>query len=424
VRIKARRTQGRRRHTVALAGASALVCLLAAACGSGGDSAGEAPLGTIPPDSPAPTKSTLTFGMISADTGPVILSSIADGTEAWARYVNTHGGLDGHPVKIVRCDDALDATKNQDCARRLIQDTSVLGVIGGETIVTPLVAAPLLNQAGLTYMSTETTGEGEMKGPAMFAVTGGAITQFAALAKHFPATGAKKVALVNAASTSSSKAAERTTQEVKAAGGSVVATVFAKPGTPDYSPVATQLLSANPDVIFIGVTPTDLPALVRAIRQQNPTVKVATLASQWPATTIKTLGDTKDGLYMATDWAAFADGSADPEIVAMRVMLSKLGKSASFGQGSLSGWYGGRAMEAAIAGMGGGDITRESLAKHLDKASLTVKGIPVPLTLPKGASAPGGYDGLANPSAYVNQWKGDTLTQVTLVKDVFAAAGG
>ncbi|MFC5750809.1 ABC transporter substrate-binding protein [Actinomadura rugatobispora] len=421
------RNKDRRRskHAIALAAASTLICLLAAACSSadGDSTAGEGALGTIPPDSPSPAKSTLTFGSISADTGPVILSSIADGTEAWARYVNTHGGIGGHPVKIVRCDDGLDATKNQDCARRLIQDTSVLAVIGGETVVTPLVAAPLLNQAGLSYLSTETTGEGEMKGPAMFAITGGAITQFAALAKHFPANGAKKVALVNAASTSSSKAAARTTEEVKAAGGSVVATVFAKPGTPDYSPVATQLLSANPDVIFTGVTPTDLPALVRAIRQQNPTVKIATLASQWPATTVKTLGDTKDGLYMATDWAAFPDDSADPDITAMRVMLHRMGRQASFGQGSMSGWLGGRAMEAAIAGMKDDKITRAGLTAHLRAATLTVKGVPVPLTLPKG-SAPGGYDGLANPSAYINQWKGDDLKQVALVRDVFAPAGG
>lgn len=414
----------RRRHIAALAGATALTCLLAAACSSsdGGD-AGENAGGTIPPDSPAPTKSTLTFGTVSADTGPSILSSISDGTEAWARYVNTHGGVAGHPVKIVRCDDGLDATKNQDCARRMIQDRSVLAVIGGETIVSPLVAAPLFNQAGLSYLSTETTGEGEMKGAAMFAITGGAITQFAALARYFPSNGAKKVALVNAASTSSTKAAAQTTKEIQAAGGSVTATVFAKPGTPDYSPVATQLLSGNPDVIFTGVTPTDLPAVVRAIRQQNPTVKIATLASQWPATTVKTLGSTKDGLYMATDWAPFKNDSADPEVTALRVMLAKLGKQSSLGQGSMSGWLGGRAVEKAVSGMGDGDITRKGLADALDKASLTVTGIPVPLALPKG-TPPGGYDGLANPSAYVNQWKGDELTQVSLVRNVFAASAG
>jgi ABC-type branched-subunit amino acid transport system substrate-binding protein len=414
----------RRRHIAALAGATALTCLLATACSSSGDGdAGENAGGTIPPDSPSPTKSALTFGTISADTGPVILSSISDGTEAWARYVNTHGGIDGHPVKLQRCDDGLDATKNQDCARRMIQDTSVLAVIGGETVVSPLVAAPLFNQAGLSYLSTETTGEGEMKGPAMFAITGGAITQFAALAKYFPANGAKKVALVNAASTSSTKAAAQTKKEVEAAGGSVTATVFAKPGTPDYSPVATQLLSGKPDVIFTGVTPTDLPAVVRAIRQQNPTVKIATLASQWPATTVKTLGDAKDGLYMATDWAPFKNDAPDPEVTAMRVMLAKLGKQSSLGQGSMSGWLGGRAIEKAVAGMGGAEITRKSLAAHLDEASLTVTGIPVPLALPK-SDPPGGYDGLANPSAYVNEWNGDELKQVALVQNVFGPGAG
>ena len=419
------RTENRHKRIVgALAGATALATVLAACGGgsSGSKSSGSSAAATVPATSAAPTGTPLTFGTISADSGPVILSSISDGTEAWAKYVNTHGGIAGHPVKIVRCDDTLDATKNQDCARQMIQNKSVLAVIGGETVVTPLVAAPLFNQSGLTYEATETTGAGEMTGKSMFAITGGAISQFAALASYFPGQGDKKVALVNAASPSSTKAAQQTTKEVQAAGGKVVATVFAAPGTPDYSPVATQLVSSGADVIVAGVTPTDLPALIRAIRQQSSTVKIATLASEWPATTVKTVGSQKDGIYMATDWAPFADDSTDPNVVALKSSLDQIGKSSSFGQGALSGWLGGKSIEAAINGLGADKVSRSALLNYLQTAQLSVNGIPVKLQRPQGSNPPGGYDGLANPSAYVNKWSGDTLTQVKLLTNVFSSS--
>ncbi len=418
------RTISRRsRRVTALAGAAVVVSLLAAGCSSSSSGSSESKAGgTAAPTSAAPTLSTLTFGTISADTGPVILSSISDGTEAWANYVNSHGGLAGHPVKIKRCDDGLDATKNQDCARQMIQDSSVLAVIGGETVITPYVAAPLFNQSSLSYLATETTGAGEMTGTSMFAVTGGAITQFAALDKYFPDYGMKKIALINAASTSSQAAADTQKKQIAANGGTVTTSVFAKPGTPDYAPVATQLVSSGANVIIAGVTPTDLPALIRAIRQQSATVKIATLASQWPATAVAAIGAQKDGVYMATDWAPFARSSSDPEIVDLKASLSQIGKSGSFGQGALSGWLGGRAIEAAFKGMGSTTVTRDSLHSYLRTASLTVTDIPVPLALANTPAATG-YNGLANPSAYINIWKKDTLTQIALIKNVYDSVG-
>jgi branched-chain amino acid transport system substrate-binding protein len=406
-----------KKRITAVAGAAVAVSLLVAACSSSKSSDSGASSGGSA-SAAEPTGSTLTFGMISADSGPVILSSIADGTEAWAKFVNTHGGLAGHPVKIKRCDDGLDATKNQDCARQMIADTGVLAVIGGETVITPSVAAPLFNQALLGYVGTEPTGAGELTGPAMYAITGGAITQFAALDKYLPANGMKKIALVNASSTSSQASAVVQQKQIAANGGTVTTTVFAKPGTPDYAPIATQLLSTNPDAIITGVTPADLPQLIKAIRQQSTTVKIATLASQWPATAVKAVGDQKDGIYLATNWAPFDDKTTVPQVVGLRDSLKAIDKSDSFGQGAMSGWLGGRTVEVALKNVKG-EVTRANLLEALRNNTLTVPGIVTPLSL-SNTPASTGYTGLANPSAYVNVWKKEDLTNLTVVKNVYA----
>ena len=71
--------------------------------------------------------------------------------------------------------------------------------------------------------------------------------------RRSPESEMKKIALVNASSTSSQAAADTQKKQIQANGGTVTTSVFAKPGTPDYAPVATQLVSSNPDVIITGV---------------------------------------------------------------------------------------------------------------------------------------------------------------------------
>ena len=84
------------------------------------------------------------FGTDSTDSSQSLsLAGAADGFVAWANYTNAHGGILGHPVKIVRCNDQGTPDGSSACARQLIQNSSVLAVAGSESPVIASAGEPL-----------------------------------------------------------------------------------------------------------------------------------------------------------------------------------------------------------------------------------------------------------------------------------------
>lgn len=85
------------------------------------------------PSSSSPTKSTksktstLTIGVVGSFTG--VLASSFGGIEptitAWEKWTNAHGGVDGHPVKVLVDDDAASASTSITDVRQLVGQSHV-----------------------------------------------------------------------------------------------------------------------------------------------------------------------------------------------------------------------------------------------------------------------------------------------------------
>ncbi|MFF8565473.1 ABC transporter substrate-binding protein [Streptomyces albidoflavus] len=91
--------------------------------------------------------------------------------EAIARWVNASGGVDGHELKVLTCDDGNDSEGAAACARRAVRE-DVVAVVGsysqhGRSFLSPLEAAdiPYIGGYGVT-------GE-EFTSPLSYPVNGG-----------------------------------------------------------------------------------------------------------------------------------------------------------------------------------------------------------------------------------------------------------
>lgn len=91
--------------------------------------------------------------------------------EAIARWVNASGGIDGHELKVLTCDDGNDSEGAAACARRAVRE-DVVAVVGsysqhGRSFLSPLEAAdiPYIGGYGVT-------GE-EFTSPLSYPVNGG-----------------------------------------------------------------------------------------------------------------------------------------------------------------------------------------------------------------------------------------------------------
>ncbi|MGX7681294.1 ABC transporter substrate-binding protein [Jatrophihabitans sp. DSM 45814] len=130
----------RRKHS--RTGAITLVCLIAAgllaACSSDSKPTAEA-LGNPSASggagncngSPTATKSTIVVGTIGsysgqaeATTGPALAA-----IKAWACNVNAHGGLNGHPVKLIVKDDKTTGSTAIAAAKELVDQEGIVAVL-------------------------------------------------------------------------------------------------------------------------------------------------------------------------------------------------------------------------------------------------------------------------------------------------------
>jgi ABC-type branched-subunit amino acid transport system substrate-binding protein len=78
---------------------------------------------------PGVTASTITIGGTVPITGPAALfGSVGRGADAYFKYVNAHGGVNGRKIKYLYRDDAYDPSKTVQLTRELVENDKVFAI--------------------------------------------------------------------------------------------------------------------------------------------------------------------------------------------------------------------------------------------------------------------------------------------------------
>ena len=96
--------------------------------------------------SAAPTGAPLVIGSVGDYSG-IAGASERDGPKAlqvWAAWVNDHGGVNGHPVKVYVVDDGMDPQRYQAAVKDLVENKHVIAFVDN--------FAPFTIQAGVKYL--------------------------------------------------------------------------------------------------------------------------------------------------------------------------------------------------------------------------------------------------------------------------------
>lgn len=122
----------------------------APALSSGGPSASGAVSISVPPSqtsggsSPAPASSASEPPLSTATGTPYVVGAVTPlsgslafigsglkaGTTAYYNYVNAHGGINGHPIKLIALDDGGDVNKALTATHQLVQQDNVIAISG------------------------------------------------------------------------------------------------------------------------------------------------------------------------------------------------------------------------------------------------------------------------------------------------------
>ena len=98
--------------------------------------------------SPGVTATTITIGGTVPITGPAALfGSIGRGADAYFKYVNANGGVNGRKIKYIYLDDAYDPAKTVQLTRELVEQDHVLAIFNSAGTDNALAVRDYLNAA-------------------------------------------------------------------------------------------------------------------------------------------------------------------------------------------------------------------------------------------------------------------------------------
>lgn len=238
-------------------------------------------------------------------SGAVAGIGTRDGAQAYYDIVNAKGGVQGRQIKYIVLDDEYSPARAQAQMRSLVQRDGIFVVAGGEGTPNFLGVVPFLEREGIPAIAPYSPSSelGTMETPNIFMTAVDYITQFELMTRyvienHKPAS----LALVGVQGNVGDDA--KTGME-RAIGdlGIPLTYIPEVPGTPDLTPIATQLREAGADWTFLILTNTDTGQLLQAMKRIGYEPRTAAWAGMDDADYIKPFGDVSQGMIVAEETA-------------------------------------------------------------------------------------------------------------------------
>ena len=303
--------------------------------------------------------------------------------QVWANWVNTHGGLNGHPVQVVTADDGGDPSRNLALTRDMVENQGVVAFVGNIVPLSLTGSKAYLEQKQIPLIGGDLTDVAWYQSPMFFpqgALIDGSLRGAAAQAAQ---VGSHNVALLYCGEASACFEARDIFQQgaVASAGGNLVFTAQVSLAQPDFTSECIQLKTNHVDAVVATVDGNSLSRLARACAQQQVAVKFVSFALALVSSLAS--DPNLDGLvgttglfpWMLTDGPAADYGQA---LATYAPALETSGTTAAV-------WGSGALVQAAGRNLPSGDVTSNDLLEGLYALNGdTLGGLAPPLTFRRG----------------------------------------
>lgn len=328
--LPSRSTTALRRRSGKLLAVGAAVALAAGACGSSKGSSAKAG---------SPIKVMLA-GTISSQA--FSFPETISGAQAAIASLNASGGINGHKIQIVSCNDQLDPNVASQCGRQAVSD-NVSSVIEVETDYAPEMLQSL-TPAHIPLLGNLPGNPTELTSANVFTLGGGSYALFAGLGTAMVTIAhCQKTAVVdlNLAATELSGKNIRTAVEL--AGGKVTGIQDVSPTLPSYASVVTTAIDQGADCIANVLGPAQVTALIQAIHTSSkPNMIVGSVAGDITPQGFQSMRNTLNGdIFTSVQYLEpSSDSTGQPAGVlsAFESDMKKYEPSALLDGESLSGW--------------------------------------------------------------------------------------
>lgn len=218
------------------------------------------------------------------------------GAQARANILNQSGGLNGHPIKIVVCDENADPNLTTACARQAASD-KVIAVTGNILYPGPW---PILAAANIPVIGAGASTPQELQSPVAFENVGNGIQDGEGLAVLFAEAGATKISAITCAAPAACFNTENAMNNALKVGGKPSGKVFTFPlSATDYTSVAAAAIASGANAIAVTGTSSSVPNIIKALRQQGFRGLIGTGQSELPQNVIAEMGAAAEGVLVS-----------------------------------------------------------------------------------------------------------------------------
>ena len=293
---------------------------------------------------------------------------------AYARWVNAHGGLDGHKLNVLTCNAQNDSVDAAQCARRAVNEKAV-AVVGSYSQYAGAALTPL-ESAGIPYIGGYGATEDEFKSVLSYPVNGGQPALLAGLGEELGRT-CGPVALVRPDTIAGDQLPLLLDAGLKASGHASAADVRAADDATAFDDQALQSLQqAAADPLKKGCV---VPALdertatfmdsFRRLRDGYRAVRTASVLGSVDQSVVDTSGGGSgpyEGAYVTGWYPEASDARWDP--------MKKVIQEEAFGDnridpadaGVQTTWIAYTVLKKVVESLGGGEVSARTIRAALD----------------------------------------------------------
>lgn len=376
------------------------IVLITAACSSSSGSSSTTSGGSTD----NATGSPITIGGIGDLTGVSSSPQPTQGLQAYAKYVNSHGGIDGHKLVFISCDGAEDPNKFASCAHNFAANSAVVASsnLGGDEFSQ---SDPILAAAGMGVVNADPVTQSEFDTPNGVAATGGVPTSLGALVKYFAT--AKHIKSIAFTGPNGIGAQIEAIVQSFATPYKITVTPYLFPETTtDYTATATALAGSKADLIIGASGVSAVGPILSALKAAGNTIPVSFFDTSITPAAITEAGSASNGLYTTDAFPTPATATGQDKTALNQYAQGMQAVGQPQGTGSLQGWSVGLMLTTIIKALGVKSATRSSILNVIQHGS--IDNVPLfPATMSKASTAPpiSSFSSLINPNEFIGQFQ-------------------
>ncbi len=292
--------------------------------------------------------------------------------QAYARWADENGGLGGHKLTVITCNEHNTAKGAATCARRAVEE-KVVAVVGSYSQYSRSFLAPL-EAAGISYIGGYGLSDEEFTSPLSYPVNGGQPALLAGNGQQL-GSGCSGVALVRPATNASDSLPVLLDSGLRTQGHVAATDIRVPEGAAEYTAPAGQALSkvSGGGKGCVSVALGDRTATFfdsfRRIRDQYAKVRVGSVLGSVDQSVIDRMGGAQSPYENAyvTGWYPVA---SDPKWDTMRKVIHTY----AFGDnridpsdaGVQTTWIAYTVLRRAVESLGTADVTTNTLRHAFD----------------------------------------------------------